>query len=96
MRLSKQEISVIKSTIHSYIKDCKIILFGSRVDDNKKGGDIDLLVQTKESVGLQEKIEILTAMEYNGIERKVDLLFQTPLSEEKSIFKTALKEGIVL
>ena len=43
MRLTQKEIEIIKNTINRYIKDSKIYLFGSRLDDNKKGGDIDIL-----------------------------------------------------
>lgn len=44
MRLSKEEIEVLKNKLYSLSSTAKIYLFGSRVDDAKKGGDIDLLV----------------------------------------------------
>lgn len=47
MRLQRDEINIIKSTLYETIEDAKIFLFGSRTDDTKKGGDIDLFVQTK-------------------------------------------------
>jgi len=31
-----------------------------------------------------------------GIERKVDLLFQTPYTKEQNIFETAKNEGVLL
>ena len=74
MRLLKEEASIIKTTILRYIKDAKIILFGSRVDDNKRGGDIDIFVQTNQEVTLKEQIKILTDIEMNGVLRKVDLV----------------------
>ena len=96
MRLMEIEIQTIKQVIHEYISDAKIILFGSRVDENKKGGDIDLLVQTNMQVTLKEKIKILTSLELNGILRQVDLIVQTPTTKKTSIIETALKEGIEL
>ncbi|WP_295006345.1 nucleotidyltransferase domain-containing protein [Sulfurimonas sp.] len=74
----------------------KIILFGSRTDDNKKGGDIDILVQTDENVDLRKQIKILAECEIKGISRKIDMLFQTPFTQDQAIFKTAMKEGILL
>lgn len=47
MRLNKDEINTIKENFNRFIKQGKIYLFGSRVDDNKKGGDIDLLIVSK-------------------------------------------------
>ena len=96
MRLSVTETGIIKNVILKYTKDTIILLFGSRVYDNKKGGDIDLLVQTSSNITLKDKIKILTELEINGIDRKVDLLFKTPHTKEESIFKTALREGVIL
>jgi predicted nucleotidyltransferase len=64
--------------------------------DDKRGGDIDLLIQTNHTVDIKQQIKILAEMELKGIARKVDLLFQTPFSKEQNIVKTALKEGIIL
>ena len=96
MRLTKKEVTIIKSNIIKYIKDAHIILFGSRVDDEKKGGDIDIFVQTKQNPTLQEQIKILAGFEFDGILRKVDLVLQTPNTKEQPIFKTAISNGIIL
>ncbi len=47
VRLSKNEIEIIKNTIKKYDPDAKIIIFGSRADLSKRGGDIDILVVSK-------------------------------------------------
>ncbi len=44
MRLSSSELKVLKSKLYSLSDSAKLYLFGSRVDDTKKGGDIDLLI----------------------------------------------------
>lgn len=44
MRLSSSELNVLKSKLYSLSDRAKLYLFGSRVDDTKKGGDIDLLI----------------------------------------------------
>ena len=44
MRLNKKEIAIIKNNTNKIFGDSKIILFGSRMDDNKNGGDIDLYI----------------------------------------------------
>ena len=47
MRLSRSEIDVLKSKLSSLSSNAKLYLFGSRVDDTRKGGDIDLLIIDK-------------------------------------------------
>lgn len=89
MRLKQNEI---KSTILKYIKDAKVLLFGSRVYDDKRGGDIDIYVETKKNIDLSTQLKILTSIELAGLIRKV----KTPYSKESSIFDTAKKEGVVL
>jgi len=44
MRLSKEMIDFFKDIVSNISQEAKVYLFGSRVDDKKKGGDIDLLV----------------------------------------------------
>jgi len=47
MRLTKKEINKIKQIIYKYLgDDSKIYIFGSRLENNKKGGDIDIFVKT--------------------------------------------------
>ena len=46
MRLSKRVIEILQTNIKKSFGDVNIYLFGSRTDDNKKGGDIDLAIDT--------------------------------------------------
>ena len=46
MRLSKRIINIIQDNIRKSFGDVNIYLFGSRTDDNKSGGDIDLAIDT--------------------------------------------------
>ena len=96
MRLHRAEVDIIKSTLQESIEDAKIFLFGSRTDDTKKGGDIDLFVQTKKNITLKEELKILSRLELRGIERKVDLIIQTPVTLHQKFFDTIAKEGILL
>jgi predicted nucleotidyltransferase len=42
--MQKIEIETLKNKLYSISSHAKLYLFGSRVDDTKKGGDIDLLI----------------------------------------------------
>jgi predicted nucleotidyltransferase len=43
MKLNQNYINTIKKYFDKYFINGKVYLFGSRVDDTKRGGDIDLL-----------------------------------------------------
>ncbi|SMM99264.1 DNA polymerase, beta-like region [uncultured Candidatus Thioglobus sp.] len=47
MRLSNTEINAIKRCSAEFFPNSEVFLFGSRVDDDKKGGDIDLYIETR-------------------------------------------------
>lgn len=96
MRLKPNEINILKSNILKQIKDAKIILFGSRIYDDKKGGDIDIFVETGKQVSLKQQIKILTDIEMDGIGRKVDMIIKNPTTKDLPIFQTIYQEGIVL
>jgi len=96
MRLTSKDRGIIKSVILDILDGAEIILFGSRLIDDKRGGDIDLLVRTRSAISLNQKIKILGQLELKGIKRKVDLLVQTPETPHQSIISQALKNGVVL
>ncbi len=96
MRLKKDDVEKIKKVIQTKISDAKIYLFGSRVDDSKKGGDIDLFVKTTQDIKLKDELSILTLLELNGITRKIDLIIQTPSRDRSEFFKSIKSEAIVL
>ena len=73
MRLSKIEKTSIVNAILEKDKNAQIFLFGSRTDDFKKGGDIDILVQSDE-IGLLEIVKIKSTIFKNIPEQKIDLL----------------------
>ncbi len=55
MRLTEKEIKTIKKVILEIFGESEIKIFGSRLDDNKKGGDIDIFVIPKNRDTLFEK-----------------------------------------
>ena len=74
MRLSEEEKEAIKGAVKRVFgEDAIVRLFGSRVDDRRKGGDIDLHLEVpkdKSSLAneLQFQLELLKAIG----ERKVE------------------------
>src|SRR6056297_3511798 len=51
MRLTSEQIKTIKqATADIFGEEARVRLFGSRVDDEQRGGDVDLLVETDQMV----------------------------------------------
>jgi hypothetical protein len=97
MRLTTEEKNnIVKYAKQYFGEEIRLYLFGSRADDSKKGGDIDLYLETSKSVDMQTQVNFLKKIYTRVTQRKVDLLIKTPFGEDKSIFHTAKKEGILL
>ncbi len=93
MRLSQEQKGVITEAISSFDPDAEVFLFGSRVDDNKRGGDIDLLVKSK-LIGLNERRSIkLKLMDRLG-PQKIDIIL--PSDKNNALVSIAESEGIKL
>ena len=73
MRISEIEKTTIVNAILEKDRNAQIFLFGSRTDDFKKGGDIDILVQSDE-IGLLEIVKIKSTIFQKIPEQKIDLL----------------------
>ncbi len=80
MRLTLKEISAIKKNVLHFDSEAKIYLFGSRVDNNKKGGDIDILV-ISDKIGFSEKLKIRTEIFKEIEEQKLDLVVKKDFSD---------------
>ena len=93
MRLEIQDRSVISDAIHRADPDAIVYLFGSRVDDAAKGGDIDLLVLSKK-IHLMEKIDILAQLHQSLGERKIDIVVYPDSS--RPFARLAMENGIRL
>ena len=95
MRLTEYEQKSIKKTFKDIFGHGKIYLFGSRVDDNLKGGDIDLyLVPTKKQPSLSKKIMFLIALKEKIGEQKIDVVLSCDTTQ--LIEQEALSAGVVL
>jgi len=93
MRISDYEKDVIINAVKNVDSGAKVWLFGSRTDDNKKGGDIDVGILSPR-VGVMEEIEIRQKICDKIGERKVDLVVSN--NGQQAFFKYVVTEGILL
>ena len=92
MRLSKSQREVIIDIIRRFDPDADIRLFGSRVLDNQKGGDIDLLILSK-FIDYHQKLKIRSLLKQELGDRKIDIIVtDEPASAfQKIAFKNSLE-----
>ena len=96
MRLTKfEQESIIKNSQKLFGSETEVFLFGSRADDDKKGGDIDLYIKGKNHAELlDKKFEFLTFLQNDIGEQKIDIIIAT--DENREIEQEAIKNGIKL
>lgn len=89
MRLDALEISALKHALEDVHGNA--YLFGSRVDDSRKGGDIDLLIFSKDSpYKISQNISLKF---FKMCEEKIDVLVmdKDKLTEEQRAFLGTIK-----
>lgn len=99
MRLKPEQIERIRTIVTALAGEGAVVrLFGSRVDDSARGGDVDLLVELARSV---EEPALLAARIAGRIsraldDRKVDVVLAAPNLKSLPIHDVARREGILL
>ena len=99
MRLSDEHRRIILERTAALIgPDAKVTLFGSRVDDDRRGGDVDLLVEVPRTIDSRVKAEALLAgtLEHALGGRRVDVLLVDPTTEAGPVHLAARAHGVAL
>ena len=100
MRLTPfQQQTICQNAQHFFGEQTQIWLFGSRVDDNKRGGDIDLYIEPQ----LQEmndvviaKLKFLRALHLSLGEQKIDVVLAVNKTNPLPIYQIAKQTGVPL
>ncbi len=93
MRLKDSEQLAILSTVKRLDENARVYLFGSRVDDTKKGGDIDLLIMSSVLNRNDNRTIKMKLYELLG-ELKIDLVLA--VDDSDPFVKLALETGVEL
>jgi predicted nucleotidyltransferase len=97
MRLSGRLKYVLKSTLKEIFCTNDAIIFGSRVDDNAIGGDIDIAIKTEISASefRKNKIMFFTALIRQDYDLKIDLV-QYHQSMDALLKKEIQQSGVLI
>lgn len=99
MRLTSSQIADIRrSTAQVAGQAARVWLFGSRVRDDARGGDVDLLLEldgaVEEPAQLAARLAARVSRTMHG--RKVDVLIKAPNLKLLPIHCVAMSEGVLL
>jgi predicted nucleotidyltransferase len=99
MRISPEVAEKIADiTREIFGPEANVRLFGSRLNDELRGGDVDLLVETPNSVEspalLPARLEARVSRLMHG--RKVDVLLCAPNLQIQDIHRVAREQGVLL
>jgi predicted nucleotidyltransferase len=96
MRISSDYIEIIKKYSYKYFgDDSKVYLFGSRTDDSKFGGDIDIYIEPvyNEDV-FSQIIKFLVELKNITGKRKIDIVINNG-KYQLPVYEFAKAEGIL-
>jgi len=95
MRITEYEKNSIVEAVKDIDSDAKIWLFGSRTDDSKRGGDIDIAVLSEKiNKDTMKQMKIRRFICKRIGEQKIDIVVSANGSE--AFFRLAVEEGINL
>lgn len=93
MRLTTEQINTIVTTCRAFAGESALVwLYGSRLDDTRHGGDIDLLIEPQESVNLLLRARIKTRLEQT-LSLPVDLMVKNPGAPDNPFLSIALAQA---
>lgn len=101
MRLTPRQTEIIRQAAHAAFGPAtQVWLFGSRVDDSKRGGDIDLFIETDEpdvAKIVRAEMAFLAAIKMQLGDQKIDVLVNYPArTTHPPIFEIARQTGVRL
>jgi uncharacterized protein len=102
MRLKQKEFQKVIDVLERNLEGCsaQLFLFGSRTDDQMKGGDIDLLlmVETPEQVKMiaRKKHVILSELKAEIGDQRIDLKISSPQGAKEDVFLSTILPSAVL
>ena len=98
MRLTAQEVAAIKAAaVEAFGEDVVVRLFGSRVHDRGRGGDIDLNIETdRATADLDHEIVFRREVWKRLDEPQLDVVVGARDAPPRWIDTAAVRDGIVL
>jgi predicted nucleotidyltransferase len=98
MRLTPDEIEVIRRAVRQIFgENARVRVFGSRVRDDLKGGDVDLFVEVESgdaSIANEQRLRDLIAPTLDDV--RIDIVLHERGQAATPIARIALRDGVPL
>jgi predicted nucleotidyltransferase len=95
MRINSTELKAVRSIIGALDPAGRLYLYGSRADDTRKGGDIDLYLEASHPIDLKTRLATQYRLEL-ACDTRVDLLIKNPDQAVQAIHQIAVERGYLL
>lgn len=96
MRLTDQQVQTIRKLVREgYGAGAQVRVFGSQINEDAIGGDIDLLIELPEKAPLAQQIALSARLEHQ-LGKPVDVLTTWPGQRSRPIVEVARLTGIRL
>ncbi|MCE0734359.1 nucleotidyltransferase domain-containing protein [Halomonas sp. G15] len=93
MRLTRSQRDIILADVQVHLgKEVEVRLFGSRLDDTRRGGDLDLLLVSNYPISRLQRAELKQALEAR-LQLPVDIVTYTQGDESTPFQAMALKQA---
>ena len=93
MRLSEEQKAIVKQVGQEVFgNNVQLALFGSRLNDHVKGGDIDILVKSDKPM-TGKMIKMLTMTARLQMRQPIDILIYDPETPLSPVYEQALTNG---
>ena len=99
MRLTARQIEQIKTIGQEVFgHSIRIYLFGSRVDDAKRGGDIDLFIEPEgdEPSAIEDRIKFLVRLKQAMGDQKIDVISTNSLKNRPALAESIKRNRVRL
>ncbi|MFA9462540.1 nucleotidyltransferase domain-containing protein [Thiohalorhabdus sp. Cl-TMA] len=99
MRLTRRDHNIIRQTAREVFGTGIIVrVFGSRADDQARGGDLDLLVESTEAIPEKhrETLSYEAKLQQRLGDQPIDVLVLDPATEQLPIHREARRTGVAV
>ncbi len=95
MRLDPKELHALRTIVGELDPAGQLYLYGSRVDDTRRGGDIDLYLKASRPIDLKTRLRTQYRLQ-QACNIYVDLLVKNPAQPDQPIHQIAVERGLLL